>query len=1280
MNKKFNKVVSLILAFASLFSIFAVFTYADGDTASAGSDVKNESTGAINPPESIDLLFNRNFSEGWDYNNGFGKIGTHNAYIDYEETLDNKYNYFWRIEAGDSENSGVSTLNYEKRAVKEGGTVVKFKIKADDACDLGRIMNFTTLTKKKEIGLLYVKGNTLYAFTPGNDDNKIGELKNEWISIAMVFDWDPKDEDGKPEEKKFKCTIYLENKGTYESKIEYKGDYSEDGDKAMRSIAFGIDKAEAGVDRSGMSYCIDDLSLYQMDELSQSTNDIFDLSGVDKYGSTVDFTAPIVIDIQDGPAKSVGEIIKEALCLKVGANSALWKNQKMSLSDYFTPEIIDGNLMIPLTLLLDFIDYPVYVHSNGESYDITTGTSATFITIGRDTASVDGEIIDLSVAPGYITNDNGKRVPFIAANDISKILPGWLLCYDDMGLIIIYQDEESQDGKPLLHRDTDLEMMLDIMKRFLFDVVTEDENGKEFDEEKMSYLATGEQVYENLKNKSSAHPYIFVNQSVFDNLSNTYYALKGADTKVQQYLKTIIAKANVIYSEYAAERTVTVNKAEKTIYAGILDGKKPVSEYGVGYSPAGTLDAIEVYSGQLVDLAFAYQITKNEKYAALAYDLSLALGEWTHWGPGNASNCATATSNFAIAYDWLYSFYLRAYGEKAVDNIAAILYEKGVIHGYNASMDQKICEYPRPSGDGNVYNTLTTNVNAVCSSGMIIGALALADYVEENEEYKNKCATLIGNNMQFLSRNGLDQYAPDGSYAESALMWADSTNSLVKLIMALDSATGTTYGFKDVWGFDKTFYFACYIQDSDGKIWNYHEGGADGINGEIVGIDTRMFYYAGALYNDSTLIAIRQNQLDKGSEATIFDLLFYPGQQSDTKSELALDYKMEGIHAFVSRSDWNDGALYAGIMGGSNDVYGGQLDSGNFIYRNKGINWFMDLGSDNPDIYGYYGAYRNYHYRNNAEGQNVIIVKTAQNDLPHGQKTNANAQLTQTYSNEHGSYAIIDNTSAYGSVVRYAKRGMFVTNDRKTVVIQDEVSFDQFQELTWIAHTAADIKIDSTEKIAYLTEYDQNGQEYVLRATIVSPGDYTFKVESASTNMLDATYKDKDYEKNGKVYPYDRTEIQRLVIETKQVITVNLAVVFEMVSSVGDTDSLGYEWAYMSAWAPTAQNDSVEKVVYRNKPDVGDIIRENIRIDQLINTTNTGFTRDIDKLFKAFADIQYILKTYPEDTLGGAFMDAVQQYKTNLNKYEQYMKNVNKSVQNTNNFTHMIMGVSSVNK
>lgn len=1270
MKKRFNRIISAILVLASLLSLFAVFAYADDSIES--ETPSNETNKETVDVSQLEIIYNRTFEEGWEYNNGFSKITNHKAYVDFEETVIYKYNYFWRIEASSSAKEGVSTLDFKNNTIIEKGTVVSFKIKADDACDLGKILSMTT-QNKKSIPLLYIKGTTLYAFENGNKSLALADLTNDWLSLTFVFDWDARVEGGAADETIFTCRLYYGDEGKY---IDFQKPFEQEKDNGMRTLSFGIGAASG--DREGMSYCIDDLQVYQ------KVKGIVDISNSGDYGIKIDNLFEKTVNVQDGPGnKSVEQTINEALCLKVGVDSALFKNVKTSIKDYCTPTIIDGNVMIPLSLILEFIGYPYYQH--GESYDITTGTSATYITIGSDTVNVDGTRVDLAVAPGYLTNESGAQIPVIAAADVPNIFPGWLVTYDDMGLVIIYSGEASEDGEALISRDTDLAMMLTIMKKFVFDTVTTDGEGNLFEEVEDSYLATGNKVLQDAKNNGAQHPYIFANQAKFDGLKAIYTATEGVDETAKGYLQTLVTEADAILDEYAQY------DSETGAYVGLISEKKPVNVYGDfknpdplnpadetvadttdGYAPAGTLDSIELYSEMLVKLAFAYQVTGVEDYARLAYEISVALGEWTHWGPGYMINCATATGNFAVAYDWLYNFYLATYGQDAVNALAKTLYDKGVKQGYNSSKGSP-CEFARVQGEGDRYTTLNNSWNAVCSSGMIIAALTLLDY----EEYSEASAYLIGNNMQNLIANGLDQYAPDGSYAESALMWADATNGFVKLIMALESATGTTYGFEDTWGIDETFYFACYIEDSDGKIWNYHEGGPDGIVGVIEGIDTQMFNYAGVFLNDSALIAIRKNQLEKGKPVTIFDMLFYPDSDAGEQQELQLDYTMAGIHAFVSRSDWDNGALYTGIMGGANDVYGGQLDSGNFIYRNKGVTWFMDLGSDNEEIYSYNGSYRNHHYRHNAEGQNVILVTSAQDALPYGQDKAGNGKITATYSNQYGSYAILDNKSAYGASVTYATRGLLVTNNRKTVVVQDELSFPKFQDITWIAHTAASISIDPSGNVAYLVDYDENGTEVILRATIVSSASYSFKVESASSNLLDATYKNADYKANGGIYPYDRTGIQRLVINAKNAITFNVAVVFEVVETQTNTEPVGYTWSFMSAWEPVEDSTIVtETIVNRDAPVRNDIIEEADKL-KLYFDLGFAFTTEINAVYKSLTQIAYTLKTFkPEDLDGDLIIQSYDSYIDYRSDYENYAKKINSSIEKINNTAMKLSGVN----
>ena len=89
------------------------------------------------------------------------------------------------------------------------------------------------------------------------------------------------------------------------------------------------------------------------------------------------------------------------------------------------------------------------------------------------------------------------------------------------------------------------------------------------------------------------------------------------------------------------------------------------------------------------------------------------------------------------------------------------------------------------------------------------------------------------------------------------------------------------------------------------------------------------------------------------------------------------------------------------------------------------------------------------------EGQNHVIVTSQPVNIPYGQALNGSGDMEKTFTNEYGSYAIMDLASCYPGVVNYARRGMLYTNNRKTVVYQDEIGFRTVQDFAWIAHTEA---------------------------------------------------------------------------------------------------------------------------------------------------------------------------------------------------------------------------------
>ncbi len=1269
MKKIFTKSISLILALTFLISAFSLYTFAETD----GSGVQ--------------YVYNRTYEEGWDWDNGLVNTTStsgNKVYVDKEVQSDNNYNYFMRFEAL---TESALTLKFDFTTYyiqRENGTVIKLSLKTDDMANFAGepdvMANILTVrtgmgTSGEDLGLLGIKNGHLYAYgdKSGGNATDLGELTDDWMDIAFVFDWDKGDD--------VFYTVYYGDKYLESKTVTYA--YKTLGDIGLLELKIGFPAGNPSYldSRIGATYCVDNLQIYQNTKEILS-NDVVNAAGP---GERLDTEVPKVIEILSSTGKTVDEILEEALCMKLGVDYALERNKKVSIFEstgeggktvYGAPAKVNGNVMIPLQFLLEYINCPFYIHPDGMSYDITVGTGKTNLVAGRDSASVNGERVPLTTAPGFVGTGDTKYLA-IALEDVEILFPGWLTAYDDMGLIIIYKDttpDNLDDNQDVVNRDEHLDKMVDLMKKFIFSTVTLDENGSALRADD-SYVATGTQLYNDVKANTNnfTHPYIGANQSSFDKLNLTYRAIVGTanyNAAAKNYLTTLVDKAEKFYDE-------TASLTEGGAYIGIIPEKVPVNVYKDGIEPDeanpgiapdtvdgydakyGRVAEIVTFAEHLVDLAFAYQVTRDTKYVALAYDWAVALGEWEHWGPGYMKDCAEATYSFAVAYDWLYNAILEMYGKDGVDTLARIIYEKGVHDGYIAALGRE-CEHPRNLGDESFYSGLDTHINAVGSAGMVAGALAIMSYdsLPGADALASELVYLVGNNIIGLMNNGLYVYAPDGSYIESASNWAEGTNSLFRLIMALESAAGTDYGLVNTWGIDTTCYYAIYIESSDGKIWNYNEAPTDGVtNGEILGADTQMFNFAAQLFGDSTLAAIRDKQLNSSSapkEVSIYDMLFFPFDGIKEAEELPIDYVIDGLDAFISRSDWEAGALYTGIMGGANDANYAQLDSGNFIYHNKGIVWFMDLGGDDPATYQYLGASRNNYYRVNPEGQNVVFVTSDTGKLLHGQSDDGAGKITKTEMNEHGAFAIIDNSSAYRGTVVSANRGLMVTNDRKTVVIQDEINFGKrVQSLVWVAHTAEQIELSDDKKMAYLTAKDENGKTYTLRASIVSDNrSLQFSVETADTLFMpSSTFSSSGSSGLGGAPEYSREGIKKLCIKLDNAVNFKAAVALEIVESKTSAEPVGYAWSDLSGWTPSA---------WSGAESTGDqTIREGVNASHIKSYTKTAkklfddgvaFTEKLGEFYSALTEVEYTV-VYLEYDFAEEYADSYRDY---LDLYDEY--------------------------
>ncbi len=694
-----------------------------------------------------------------------------------------------------------------------------------------------------------------------------------------------------------------------------------------------------------------------------------------------------------------------------------------------------------------------------------------------------------------------------------------------------------------------------------------------------------------------------------------------------------------LYDERGYRVTSSSTYETTDALGNVKTGNKDYTIYGEGSDVGGRLGTASSLGGFARNLAFAYQITREKKYAEAVYQCLRLLDTYEHWGTNHFLNCADTASPVSVAFDWTY----HAFDDEPAkrDEMARILYEKAVYMAY-------IIKKGRPQ-DGihfdskaNTYNyyAMSNNWNTVCNSGIILSALALFEY----DEYRSVAATVTGAGLESLA-TCLLQYAPDGAYIESPSYWDYGTTTYMVLLAGLESAAGTTYGYKDTVGLYKSFYFAQHITSPSGYYWNYH----DSNRGKTA---RGMFYYASCLWDDPNLAAFRDTELGERGTGGLYDMLFYtPGLASGAEGSGAapLDYYMKGIETVTMRSAW-EGTDYtfAGLHAGSNVVSHGDHDSGNFYLEMGGKLWFGDPGCEDYNVNGYWSTTKRYqYYRKSQESHNTIVI----NNMPYGQTHNTeyekHAIITDFVTEKDGSYAVADMTPQYGSSCTSGKRGLLFTNSRRTVVVQDEITFSSPTSLTWLAAPNLEegaLSIAQDGRVAYLTYMDTYGKRVMLRITLLSE-DTSLTFTTVTGTLLPNTIVKSDSN------PKASEAKTRLAIKANDVTTFDVAVVFEMVSAKDNV--VGYRKTAIADWEITDDEwlKKAQEEYENSKPNqiysTGDLVMAVKEIEQASYAERPAL---IARAYAIYLDMDKNDKT------------AV----TYMKKYREYLTDINAMIRQTN--------------
>jgi hypothetical protein len=482
-------------------------------------------------------------------------------------------------------------------------------------------------------------------------------------------------------------------------------------------------------------------------------------------------------------------------------------------------------------------------------------------------------------------------------------------------------------------------------------------------------------------------------------------------------------------------------------------GEKMISEPTARYRLIGPrlLDQSRYALDVISTTAGLYRITGDQRFAARARREMLAVCAFPDWHPPHFLDTAEMTNACAIGYDWIYD--RLSPSDRAV--IRRSIVEKGLMPGIDG--------YAK----GAFWSKARMNWGQVCAGGLTMGALAVAD--EEPAVARRMLALTLKSIPLAMSA-----FAPDGGCPEGPGYWNYATDYNVYFLSALQTALGTDFDYLQEPGFSQTAEYPIYMTGPTGRFFNF----ADCTESSEAA--PQMFWLARAFGRPQWANWQIQHF---GQKMDIFDLIWYDRVRPN-QNPMPLDRFFRGVNVVAMRSDWTDrNAWYVGFKGGDDSANHAHLDLGTFVLDALGRRWAMELGPDDYNLPGYFGAQRWTYYRLRTEGQNTLTMDGENQPLKSA------ALIIEFAAHPDWASAIADLSAAYPRA-ESARRGIALL-DRRRVLVQDELTMRDPADTVWNFHTPANVRI--VPGGAILSEGDAK-----LRVRLLEPAGAEFETIGAN--------------------------------------------------------------------------------------------------------------------------------------------------------------------------------------
>lgn len=512
-----------------------------------------------------------------------------------------------------------------------------------------------------------------------------------------------------------------------------------------------------------------------------------------------------------------------------------------------------------------------------------------------------------------------------------------------------------------------------------------------------------------------------------------------------------------------------VNNASSTL-------KDPVQPYTLdgGLTGSGVLDPARSIKLKIKNWAYAYRVTGDTAYASRVWEeIQNAAGNGTNsfgaddntkWNPAHFLDVAEFTNAFAIAYDWLYDYW-------SAEQKTAIMWSilnLGLHHGYlSLTGDSSASSYYWWTGNPNEING---NWNCVCNGGMTLGALAIL-----GDDPSGMAERILALTVPNAKANCLNGVHPDGTWAETANYWYFGTTGAAEMVSALTTALGDDQGMMDSapqWNLTSVYHMHVQGQTS---LFNYGDHGPNKYSSTA----NSLLLWANIF--DQPRYALYQR--DRYDSAEPWSMFWYnPSYSGAWWDGMPLDgyFNYWDDEWAASRDQWtNTNGLYWAMKSGNLQGHQthGDVDFGDFVIDALGQRWAGELGSGQylSERYFYSEAQNSerwLYYRKATEGQNTILYNYANQNVEANATSNfgttgeaQGAAPGFTVPSGSSAFFTTDLTQAYNGTS--VKRGIRFVNDRKEILLQDDISGAN-NDVMWRVHTNATVSLSNGDKTASL--------------------------------------------------------------------------------------------------------------------------------------------------------------------------------------------------------------------